>query len=409
MGQKQPIQILYQDKRILICLKPPGMVSVDQPGGLPDLLRRQLGGKGECLRTIHRLDQPVGGVMVLARSREAARRLSQQVENRSFRKEYLAVLTGIPEQETGALRDLLGYDKRIRRAYVAPERDREVREAILHYRVLDTVPGHALVGVELETGRTHQIRVQFAARGLPLVGDGKYGRPPLAMEGIALWSHRLAFHHPQTGERMSFSAPPPAGEPWSWLAGRKEADGARNHRRRSNMEIRQERREDWDAVYCLVRKAFASAEQSDGNEQDLVSALRESQSFIPELSLVAVDGEQIVGHILFTRVTVGGAQALALAPLSVLPEKQGKGIGLALIREGHRIAGQLGYGYSIVLGHAGYYPKAGYQPASRYGIRAPFHVPDGNFMAVKLSDQAPKVEGVVQYDAAFGIGDSQGK
>ena len=109
------------------------------------------------------------------------------------------------------------------------------------------------------------------------------------------------------------------------------------------MEIRQERREDWEAVYRLVREAFASAEQSDGNEQDLVTALRESAAFVPELSLVAVDGERIVGHILFTRVTVGGTQALALAPLSVLPEEQGKGIGLALIREGHRIAGRLGY------------------------------------------------------------------
>ena len=169
------------------------------------------------------------------------------------------------------------------------------------------------------------------------------------------------------------------------------------------MEIRQERQENREEVYRLVQAAFASAEQSDGNEQDLVSALRKSQAFIPELSLVAVDGEKIMGHILFTKVAVGGDQALALAPLSVLPAEQGKGIGLALIREGHRIARQLGHGYSIVLGHAGYYPKAGYQPASRYGIRAPFDVPDENFMAVKLSDQAPKIEGVVQYDAAFGI------
>lgn len=169
------------------------------------------------------------------------------------------------------------------------------------------------------------------------------------------------------------------------------------------MEIRQERREDWEAVYRLVQAAFASAEQSDGNEQDLVTALRESAAFVPELSLVAVDGERIVGHILFTRVTVGGTQVLALAPLSVLPEEQGKGIGLALIREGHRIAGRLGYGWSIVLGHPGYYPRAGYQPASRYGIRPPFDVPDENFMAAKLSGQAPGVEGVVRYDPAFGI------
>ena len=169
------------------------------------------------------------------------------------------------------------------------------------------------------------------------------------------------------------------------------------------MHIRQETPADYPVVYTLIKDAFASAEHCDGNEQDLAAALRQSTSFVPELSLVAVDGERIVGHILFTRVTVGGAQALALAPLSVLPEEQGKGIGLALIREGHRIAGRLGYGWSIVLGHPGYYPRAGYQPASRYGIRPPFDVPDENFMAAKLSGQAPGVEGVVRYDPDFGI------
>ncbi|HIT32362.1 MAG TPA: RluA family pseudouridine synthase [Candidatus Enterenecus stercoripullorum] len=224
MEEKEPIQILYQDKRILVCLKPPGVASVDQPGGLPDLLRRQLGGEGKCLRTVHRLDQPVGGVMVLARSRMAAQLLSQQVENRSFHKEYLAVLSGIPEQETGTMADLLGYDRTKRRAFVAQEPGREVREAILHYRVLDTVSGHALVGVELETGRTHQIRIQFAARGLPLVGDRKYGAPPFDLEGIALWSHMLEFGHPQTGKRISFSALPPEEGPWSWFERLKTKD-----------------------------------------------------------------------------------------------------------------------------------------------------------------------------------------
>ncbi len=91
------IPILYQDKRILVCQKPSGLCSADQPGGLPDCLRAQLGGAAACLRTVHRLDQPVGGVMVLARSREAARILSRQVEERRMHKEYLAVLTGVPE------------------------------------------------------------------------------------------------------------------------------------------------------------------------------------------------------------------------------------------------------------------------------------------------------------------------
>ena len=212
------IRILYQDRRILVCLKPPGIVSVDQPGGLPDLLRGQLGPEGACLRTVHRLDQRVGGVTVLARSRMAARLLAAQVEGRRFHKEYLAVLSGVPEREDGRLEDLLGYDRRERRAYVAQEPGREVRPAALGYRVLAVCRGYSLVSVTLETGRTHQIRVQFASRGLPLAGDVKYGGLALDGEGIGLWSRELSFDHPQTGERMTFSALP-TGEPWNWFEG----------------------------------------------------------------------------------------------------------------------------------------------------------------------------------------------
>ena len=148
------------------------------------------------------------------------------------------------------------------------------------------------------------------------------------------------------------------------------------------MEIRQERPADYEAVYEVVKTAFATAEHSDGTEQDLVAALRHSPSFIPELSLVALLDGKIVGHILFTKVTVGGRTELALAPLSVLPSCQRQGIGQALMAEGHCIAKRLGFDYSIVLGHPGYYPKAGYRPASLYGIKAPFEVPDENFMAL---------------------------
>lgn len=169
------------------------------------------------------------------------------------------------------------------------------------------------------------------------------------------------------------------------------------------MNIRQEQREDYDAVYQIIKEAFANAEHSDGKEQDLVSALRKSKAFIPELSLVAVEDDRIVGHILFTKVVVGKTAVLALAPLSVLPAYQNKGIGSALIEEGHKIASGLGYGYSVVLGHAKYYPKAGYKPASAYGIKAPFEVPDENFMAICLSENADKLNGFIEYDQAFGI------
>lgn len=169
------------------------------------------------------------------------------------------------------------------------------------------------------------------------------------------------------------------------------------------MEIRQETPQDYDAVYEVVKRAFLSAQHSDGTEQDLVVALRKSESFVPELSLVATQNGRVVGHILFTRVCVGAQAALALAPLSVLPSCQRQGIGTALMEEGHRIAAALGYGYSIVLGHPGYYPRAGYVPASTYGIQAPFDVADESFMALKLSSGAGQIAGRVRYDAAFGI------
>ena len=167
--------------------------------------------------------------------------------------------------------------------------------------------------------------------------------------------------------------------------------------------IRQERPVDYDAVYQIIKEAFTNAEHSDGNEQDLVVQLRKSRSFIPELSLVATLNNRIVGYILFTKAFVGGVEVLALAPLSVLPEYQNQGIGLSLIKQGHMTAFRLGYEYSVVLGHSKYYPKAGYVPASRYGIKAHFDVSDENFMAIKLNDEAKSIEGFIQYDEAFGI------
>ena len=151
------------------------------------------------------------------------------------------------------------------------------------------------------------------------------------------------------------------------------------------MIIRQERPEDYDTVYHVVKEAFENVEYTDGNEQNLVAALRKSKSFIPELSLVAVEDEKIVGHILFTKAVVQGVEVLALAPLSVLPDYQNRGIGLSLMKEGHSIAHKLGYEYSVVLGHSKYYPKAGYIPASECGIKAPFEVDDESFMALNLN------------------------
>lgn len=171
-----------------------------------------------------------------------------------------------------------------------------------------------------------------------------------------------------------------------------------------SIAIRQERQADQEAVYRLVTRAFETAEQSDGNEQDLVEALRGSDTFVPELSLVAEIDGKVVGHIMFTELRIGDHVALALAPLSVLPECQRRGIGSALVREGHRIARELGYGYSVVLGSDAYYPRFGYVPAVRFGIQPCFDVPSENFMACRLREDAPTASGVVRYADEFGVG-----
>ena len=126
------IKCLYQDERLVVCLKPPGIRSTDEPGGLLDLLRRQMDGENEntSLRTVHRLDQVAGGVMVIARSRVAAQLLSAQISDRNFQKEYLAVVEGTPASPEGEFRDLLARDRAKRRTYVTTHPGKGVREAV---------------------------------------------------------------------------------------------------------------------------------------------------------------------------------------------------------------------------------------------------------------------------------------
>ena len=189
------MEIVYQDRRIVVAVKPSGVLSTDEPGGAPELLRAQLG--TECIRTVHRLDAQVAGLMVFARSARAASILSEQVRERRFGKEYLAVVHGEPPEERGVLRDLLGRDGARRMTYVAREPGCDVREAELSYETVDRRGGLSLVRIRLHTGRTHQIRIQFASRGLPLLGDGKYGREKdnraYGEKGQALCSWRLRF------------------------------------------------------------------------------------------------------------------------------------------------------------------------------------------------------------------------
>lgn len=169
------------------------------------------------------------------------------------------------------------------------------------------------------------------------------------------------------------------------------------------MIVRREHASDYDEVYQVVRIAFESAEHSDGNEQDLVNALRNGNAFIPDLSLVAEEDDKIIGHIMFTRAYVNDSCVLVLAPLSVLPHYQNKGVGSALISEGHRIASSLGYEYSVVLGSPTYYSKFGYKSARKYGIIPPFDVSDEYFMAYQLNNHAKSLDGVLIYPNDFGI------
>ena len=192
------MELLYTDARIVVCLKPAGVLSTDEPGGMPELLRRALGEpETGCVRTVHRLDRPVGGVMVFARSRMADSLLSRQVQAHTFQKDYLAVLEGVPAQASGVLEDQLRRDTAARRTCVADAPGPDTRPARLSYRVLGEEDGRALVLIRLETGRTHQIRAQFRHAGCPLLGDGKYGRErdnrAYGEKGQALCSWRLRF------------------------------------------------------------------------------------------------------------------------------------------------------------------------------------------------------------------------
>lgn len=202
------------DRRMVVCIKPAGVLSTDEPGGLSDLLRQQMGEPQGCFRTVHRLDRVVSGLMVLARSAKAASLLSQQIRQRHFEKEYLAVIHGCPPEQEGRMVDLLARSRQTRTTYVTDKTGKDVQTATLSYKVLRQTGELSLVKIVLETGRTHQIRCQFSSRGLPLVGDQKYGTGEDACP-IALWSYHLAFSHPETGEAVEFTAPPPDRYPWN--------------------------------------------------------------------------------------------------------------------------------------------------------------------------------------------------
>jgi predicted N-acetyltransferase YhbS len=170
--------------------------------------------------------------------------------------------------------------------------------------------------------------------------------------------------------------------------------------------IRKEESKDFKEVFELIKKAFETEQMSDQQEQFLVERLRKSDAFVPELSLVAEIGNKIVGHILLTKLKIVNERktfdSLALAPVSVLPDFQGTGIGTKLILQSHKAAKELGYKSIILLGHEKYYPKFGYKRADLFGIELPFEVPKENCMAIELvKNGLYGVSGMVEYPKEF--------
>lgn len=200
------MEILFEDKDILVCIKPIGIVSQsdEKSESMISVLEEHTGG---TVYPLHRLDREVGGVMVYAKSHFAAAALSKDIAEHNFKKEYMALVHGKPEVDKGEMRDLLFKDSRKNKSYVVKRIRKGVKEALLEYEVIGSKNGLSLVRVLLHTGRTHQIRVQFASRKMSLVGDKKYGADD-DFKDIGLWSYRITFKHPKTKELLKFEKMP---------------------------------------------------------------------------------------------------------------------------------------------------------------------------------------------------------
>jgi 23S rRNA pseudouridine1911/1915/1917 synthase len=217
-------EIIYEDNHLLVVVKPENLpVQADQSGD-PDLLtlikadlkRRYQKPGNVFVGMVHRLDRPVGGVMVFAKTSKAAARLSEQIRVHEFQKLYYAVVRGRPVVAAGRLVDYLRKDRQTNTVQIVAATEPDAKQAILDYRVMAATVDLSLVKVNLLTGRPHQIRAQMAALGHPLYGDQKYGagvnRPG---EQIALWATYLAFKHPTKAETLEFVSIPPAQYPWN--------------------------------------------------------------------------------------------------------------------------------------------------------------------------------------------------
>lgn len=208
--------ILYEDKEMIVCCKPAGFpVQSKRPGcmDLESALRNYLAAKGEgtYLAVIHRLDQPVQGVLVFAKNKESAAKLSQQIQQGKMEKKYLAYVQGKPEEKEGHLVNELEKDARTNTSRVVEKKTSSSKRAELDYRVLKETREGSLVEIHLHTGRHHQIRVQMAYAGMPLFGDTKYNpgeKDRTQWQQISLCAYKLSFFHPKTKKKMEFQVNP---------------------------------------------------------------------------------------------------------------------------------------------------------------------------------------------------------
>lgn len=202
------MDILYEDTAVMVCIKPRGILSQADKNGGESMITRLSEHTGGEIYPVHRLDKETGGVMVYAKTKKAAAKLSRDISEHRFCKEYLALVHGVPEENSGTLCDLLFHDRAKNKSYVVKRERAGVKKAELYYEVLETkeIDGenYSLLRVVLHTGRTHQIRVQLAHRKMPLSDDRKYGAKD-AIENLGLLSAKLKFTHPETGEEMEFT------------------------------------------------------------------------------------------------------------------------------------------------------------------------------------------------------------
>lgn len=212
--------IIFENQNYIICKKAIGVSSQKTEGNndMPSLLSESTGIPANSIYTIHRLDNLVGGTMVYATSKDSASKLSALVSDNKMQKTYLAVIHGKPEEKSGLMEDLLFKDSSKNKSYVVKRMRKGVKRALLEYELLDTVQHNgseiSLVKIRLHTGRTHQIRVQFSHRKMPLLGDRRYGSGKDDCS-VALWSHKIEFTSPFDGEAKTYSSLPDAEKfPW---------------------------------------------------------------------------------------------------------------------------------------------------------------------------------------------------